>query len=991
MKSSNDFTELRRKAEHDLRDEKLDIENMSEDEILKTMHELHVHQLELEMQNEELRRARVELEDSRNKYTDLFEFAPIGYFILDKKGVIEQVNLTATSMLGIERTFLLNQIFSLYIENKEDRDVFYMNRGEVLKTGTKTRCDLKMNNKVKGEFLAELLIEPIKDSDGQVTHCRVALIDITDRNYVRQIERLAKFPEENPFPMLRILNDGTVNYSNKPGEVLLDDWKCKTGKKVPRDWRKTVSESLDSGQYLVKEVNCGQKIFSIVAAPVPDGGYVNLYGTDITKKRQAEIELQQSKEREQRRADELAALLDAVPTPVFIVHDPKSLHMTGNRKANELLHIESGSEVSLSAPEEVRPHHFKAVQDGRELSIDELPAQRAARGEYVSDFEFSLVFDDGSIRQMLSYGTPLLDEKHQPHGAVHVLVDITERKKIEEAIRIANERFELAQQGAGAGWWDWDIQTGKLLWSPELFGLFGMDSSKNEATFDSWRSVLHPDDRKKTEDIIEEAITNHTQLKNEYRIVVPDGKIRWINALGNTTYDEQGKAIRMTGICFDMTERKKAEELLRYHAALVDNMSDAVISTDKKLTILSWNEAAEQMYGWKAEDVIGNSLKQFIKPEYVDNLTRAEVLHHVFENGSWKGEVLQQRKDESKFYVSASLTVIKNEAGENIGFIAVDRDITEHKKAEEALRESEVRCRTLGETVSYGFWHTDVEGKCTYISDSFLEMTGMTLHEVLEFGWMHLLPEKDVEPTKEQWLHCVKTGEDYQRELCFRSNDGTPRYVLAIGRPVRDEEGKITSWVGINLDITSRKRAEEALRLSEQRFRLALRNAPVSVAAQDRDLRYIWAYNQKSAKREEIIGRFDEDIFTPEEAAHFRDIKLRVLIEGSDFSEQMWVNRPSGRMFVNFTWEPVFDKDGEITGVASSSVDMTKIKLAEEELRQKNEDMERFNKYAVGRELRMIELKKEINKLYEDMGKTPLYKLHFDKENKHEESQTENT
>ncbi|MEJ2740661.1 MAG: PAS domain S-box protein, partial [Dehalococcoidia bacterium] len=476
-----------------------------------------------------------------------------------------------------------------------------------------------------------------------------------------------------------------------------------------------------------------------------------------------------------------------------------------------------------------------------------------------------------------------------------IFTDITERKKDEEAIRLANERLELAQQGAGAGWWDWDIQTGKLLWSPEVFGLFGMDSSKNEATFESWRSVIHPDDRKDTEDRIEEAITNHIQLKNESRIVIPDGKIRWINALGNTTYDEQGKAIRMTGICFDITERKKAEELLHYQASLLDNVSDAVMSIDKDLTILSWNKASELMYGWCEEEVKGKSLLQFMKVECLDHTTIEDVLRQVFENGKWAGEVLQQRRDESKFYVSASLTAIKNAAGEHIGFIAVDRDITDRKKAEEALRESEIRYRTIGETSPYGVWITDAEGKCTYVSDSFLEMTGMTMHEVLEFGWMHLLPEEDVEPTKEHWLHCVKTGEYFEHEHQFSSKDGTIHFVLAIGRPVYNEKGDITSWVGINLDITNRKRMEEALRLSEARFRLALRNAPVSVAAQDHDLRYIWAYNQKTAKREEIVGRFDEDIFTPEEAAHFKDIEMRVLIEGSEFSEQMWVSRPSGR------------------------------------------------------------------------------------------------
>ena len=157
-------------------------------------------------------------------------------------------------------------------------------------------------------------------------------------------------------------------------------------------------------------------------------------------KLRAEEALRASEERERERAEELAVLLDAAPTPVFIAHDPDCLHLSGNRAADELLRNPRGAETSLSAPDEVKPRHFKAIKEGRELQLDELPAQRAARGEHVKDFEFSLVFDDGIVLELLGYGTPLLDEQGQPRGAVHVLVDITDRKHAEEALRESGRR-----------------------------------------------------------------------------------------------------------------------------------------------------------------------------------------------------------------------------------------------------------------------------------------------------------------------------------------------------------------------------------------------------------------------------------------------------------------------------------------------------------------------------------------------------------------------
>jgi PAS domain S-box-containing protein len=135
----------------------------------------------------------------------------------------------------------------------------------------------------------------------------------------------------------------------------------------------------------------------------------------------------------------------------------------------------------------------------------------------------------------------------------------------------------------------------------------------------------------------------------------------------------------------------------------------------------------------------------------------------------------------------------------------------------------------------------------------------------------------------------------------------------------------------------ARRTQEEALQESEQRFRLVLRNAPVSVAAQDRELRYTWAYNQRTARSEDLIGKLDSDIFTAEEAAHVTALKTRVLAENVGHREQMWLNRPSGRIFLDIAFEPIRDGAGRVIGVGSATVDLTPMKLAEEALREREE------------------------------------------------------
>jgi PAS domain S-box-containing protein len=177
------------------------------------------------------------------------------------------------------------------------------------------------------------------------------------------------------------------------------------------------------------------------------------------------------------------------------------------------------------------------------------------------------------------------------------------------------------------------------------------------------------------------------------------------------------------------------------------------------------------------------------------------------------------------------------------------------------------------------------------------------------------------------------------KELLITRGDGTQAIILAGAARLLGDDGKPLGAITMFQDITERKQAEKALRESEARFRLALRNAPVSVAAQDRDLRYIWAYNQRTALSDQIIGHFDHEIFTPEEAARITAIKRRVLDEGIELREQMWLDRPGGVIFLDICWEPIRDEAGRITGLASATVDLTPIKLAEQQTAEREKEL----------------------------------------------------
>ena len=161
---------------------------------------------------------------------------------------------------------------------------------------------------------------------------------------------------------------------------------------------------------------------------------------DITLRKQAEQELARARRAAEQRAAELEALLQAVPAAVWIAHDAQCRHISGNRTANQWLHLSDGAEASLTAHRDARPGHFKVFQHGRELRGAELPVQLAAQGTEVRDFEAEIVNEDGTLLTMFGNATPLWDEQERTRGAVAAFVDISERKRAEQSLLETDRR-----------------------------------------------------------------------------------------------------------------------------------------------------------------------------------------------------------------------------------------------------------------------------------------------------------------------------------------------------------------------------------------------------------------------------------------------------------------------------------------------------------------------------------------------------------------------
>ena len=189
--------------------------------------------------------------------------------------------------------------------------------------------------------------------------------------------------------------------------------------------------------------------------------------------------------------------------------------------------------------------------------------------------------------------------------------DITERKRVEDEIRRLNERFSLAVDSAGIGVWDLDLEKTILVWDDWMYRLYGVDPETFEVTYEAWKNRLHPDDLPRATEEVQRAIRGEKPFDTQFRIIQPDGQIRHIKAFARVVRNEKGIPIKMTGINFDITEQKAAEDALRKSEAekqaILDASIDMIMLVDTKLRIIWANKMAAQTINKRPQDLIGHT------------------------------------------------------------------------------------------------------------------------------------------------------------------------------------------------------------------------------------------------------------------------------------------------------------------------------------------------------------------------------------------------
>ena len=247
-------------------------------------------------------------------------------------------------------------------------------------------------------------------------------------------------------------------------------------------------------------------------------------------------------------------------------------------------------------------------------------------------------------------------------------------------------------------------------------------------------------------------------------------------------------------------------------AAIVESSDEAIVSKTLDGIITSWNPAAERLFGYTAEEVIGRPISILAAPDrmnempaILERIRRGEKVDHH--------ETVRRRKDGNLIEISLTVSPIRDEAGQIVGASKIVRDITEQKRIEQALLQSERRFRTLANTVPDIVWTADPDGTITFTNDRWFVFCGITPEENASRWPEPLLHPDDRERCLEQWTRALREGTEYEIEVRNRRHDGEYRWFLVRAVPVRDAEGRIAAWFGASTDIHDRKQAEEQQRM----------------------------------------------------------------------------------------------------------------------------------------------------------------------------------
>jgi PAS domain S-box-containing protein len=568
--------------------------------------------------------------------------------------------------------------------------------------------------------------------------------------------------------------------------------------------------------------------------------------------------------------------------------------------------------------------------------------------------DYRILLRDGTVRHISASGHLVLDQDGELIEFVGTATDVTERERAEGALRESELKLRQIIETMPSMLWSTAPDGEPTHVSQRVLDYAGL-RFEDFLNF-GWKEFLHPEDFPETARAFYEAIQTGEPYEAVHRLRRADGQYRWHHARGEPLRDKEQRIIQWYGLTVDIDERKRAEEQLRRsesylaEAERLNHSGGWAVNRKGERTIVYWSEESYRIFG--RDPLQGMPTRdwiwQQIHPDDRSGL-REEADAALSEKRDYVAAFRILLPDGTIKYLESNARHVFSADGELLEVIGTFVDVTERKRADDTLRESELKLREIIETVPGLVWSNGPDGEPTHINQRMLDYSGLPFEEFMRRGWKAFVHPADFPETAETFYHAIETGTSYEGVMRLRRADGLYRWHHARAEPLRDREQRIIQWYGLSVDIDERKKAEDRLRRSEVYLAEAQRLSHSGTAAYNETEIFYWSDENYRIfgfdPREGLPSRKAAlERIHPDDRERVREKARKAVEQRKDYALEFRIVLPSGNVtYTELKAHPKFSGSGELVEVVGTIIDVTERKHAEVALR---ESEAKFRDYA---------------------------------------------
>jgi PAS domain S-box-containing protein len=838
---------------------------------------------------------------SRDAFRALFERSPIAKIRYDAQGYPKRINDAAAALLGVADASAIAHISLFSTSRIADADKKKLRKGVAIRYEQRYDFDYikqhgHFSTTSSGVSYLDAHIIPIFTEAHIVKEYVGEFVDITDRKRAEE-ERasIAKFPEENPNPVLRLTPDGDVLFANEASKMLLQDGSYPS---LFDQVCKRAAHAYRSGEVCTSDVKLGTGAFLLTFVPFTGQRYVNVYGADITARKQTEEALHEAAEAVHRLNQELRSANEAL----------RIAYATLEQRVQER------TEEIASMNEELRSRNKRLGDEIAErISIAETAKERARRITVLN--EIIHVINEAIDRHALFERTlaTTIEQLGFDRGLVATVAD-TRFLDVQCAHNVPPVLIEAARN-------------------------VSIDDDTYGLTMFRRREIVVIDD------VPPDFPSYSFGLRGAFVGIpfVSEGAVIGgvlLNGAKRHFSSEDRELFETIGLEFGIAVSKlQAKEHSEQHTAMLDGARDAIVMSDINDCITYWNHGAERLYGWARDEAIGKPIHSLLNTMFPEPIT--QIQSTLKDQGRWQGELIHTTQSGATVTVESHMTLQRAPDGTPVATLEINNDITEQRRGEEQLRASSQYSRNLIEASLDPLVTISAEGKITDVNKATEEVTGASRSELIGSDFSNYFTEP--KKAKEGYKQVFSDGFVRDYPLAIRHKSGGVTEVLYNATVYRNEAGEVQGIFAAARDITERKRAEEQLRAASLYARSLIEASldPLVTISPDGKITDV------NKATEEVTGRARDELIGSDFCTYFTEPEKarvgyqQVFSDGFVRDYPLALRHKFGQVTDVLYHATTFkNEQGEVQGVFAAARDITDRKRAQEELKRYSDHLE---------------------------------------------------